>query len=442
MYISDLALNDFRSYREVVLEFEPGVVTFVGENGQGKTNLVEAIGYLATFSSHRVAADAALVRQGAGAGVVRAKVRRGESETMVEVEIITGKANRARINRGNARPADLLGIVRTVVFAPEDLSLVKGDPADRRRFLDNLMIQFRPRLASVKAEYERVLRQRGALLKALQKTRRRGGVVDESSLEVWDDQLARYGAQIIAARAEIIAGLRPHVANYYADVSGGNDVARIDYAANLDERRNWALPTAAQLAGEDGTELADGVVKHETELRDAAAVEAKLRETLREWHGAEIERGVNLVGPHRDELELSLGTLPAKGFASHGESWSYALALRLGSWALLRGHESGDWAEHEEPILILDDVFAELDSRRRLRLAQIIANAEQVFVTAAVGDDLPPLGGIRFAVTRGKATRLDDGGRTGGEGAPGGVVTDADVGRDVDGGADTVGSDG
>lgn len=405
MYISDLALNDFRSYREVVLNFEPGVVTFVGENGQGKTNLVEAIGYLATFSSHRVAADAALVRQGASAGVVRAKVRRGESETMLEVEIITGKANRARINRGNARPTDLLGIVRTVVFAPEDLSLVKGDPADRRRFLDNLMIQFRPRLASVKAEYERVLRQRGALLKALNKTRRAGGMVDESSLEVWDDQLARYGAQIISARAEIISGLRPHVLNYYADLSGGSDAARIDYAANLDHRRGWELPGPALLAGEGGEELADGVVRHEKELMEAGTVEAELRQTLRDWHGAEIERGVNLVGPHRDELELSLGTLPAKGFASHGESWSYALALRLGSWSLLRGHESGDWAEDEEPILILDDVFAELDSRRRLRLAQIIDDAEQVFVTAAVGDELPPLGGSRFVVTRGKVTR-------------------------------------
>ncbi len=405
MYISDLALNDFRSYREVVLNFEPGVVTFVGENGQGKTNLVEAIGYLATFSSHRVAADAALVRQGASAGVIRAKVRRGESETMLEVEIITGKANRARINRGNARPADLLGIVRTVVFAPEDLSLVKGDPADRRRFLDNLMIQFRPRLASVKAEYERVLRQRGALLKALNKTRRAGGMVDESSLEVWDDQLARYGAQIISARAEIISGLRPHVLNYYADLSGGSDAARIDYAANFDHRRGWELPGPALLAGEGGEELADGVVRHEKELMEAETVEAELRQTLRDWHGAEIERGVNLVGPHRDELELSLGTLPAKGFASHGESWSYALALRLGSWSLLRGHESGDWAEDEEPILILDDVFAELDSRRRLRLAQIIDDAEQVFVTAAVGDELPLLGGSRFVVTRGKVTR-------------------------------------
>lgn len=411
MYITDLALHDFRSYREVVLELEPGVVTFVGENGQGKTNLVEAIAYLATFTSHRVVADTALVRQGANAGVVRAKVRRGESATMVEVEILTGKANRARINRGNARPADLLGIVRAVVFAPEDLELIKGDPSARRRFLDNLMIQFRPRLAAVKSEYDKALRQRGALLKTLLKARRRGGFYDEASLDIWDAQIAKYGAQIIAARAEIISGLRPFVEQYYTDVSGGRGIARIDYAANLDERRGWSLPGPHELSGDDGETYRNGVADHETELQDVAATEQAMLETLCEWHSEEIDRGVNLVGPHRDELELSLGTLPAKGFASHGESWSFALALRLGSWKLLRSHVSGDWAEDEEPILILDDVFAELDSRRRLRLAEIVEEAEQVFVTAAVGDDLPDLGGIQFLVHDGVVTReLDEGG--------------------------------
>ena len=394
-----------------MLELEPGVVTFVGENGQGKTNLVEAIAYLATFTSHRVVADTALVRQGANAGVVRAKVRRGESATMVEVEILTGKANRARINRGNARPADLLGIVRAVVFAPEDLELIKGDPSARRRFLDNLMIQFRPRLAAVKGEYDKALRQRGALLKTLRKARRRGGFYDEASLDIWDAQIAKYGAQIIAARAEIISGLRPFVEEYYTDVSGGRGIARIDYAANLDERRGWSLPGPQELSGDDGETYRNGVADHETELQDVAATEQAMLETLREWHSEEIDRGVNLVGPHRDELELSLGTLPAKGFASHGESWSFALALRLGSWKLLRSHVSGDWAEDEEPILILDDVFAELDSRRRLRLAEIVDEAEQVFVTAAVGDDLPDLGGIRFLVHDGVVTReIDEGG--------------------------------
>ncbi len=408
MYISDLALNDFRSYREVVLELKPGVNTFIGENGQGKTNLVEAIGYLATFTSHRVAADTALVRQGASAGVVRAKVWRGESDTMVEVEILTGRANRARINRGNARPADLLGIVRAVVFAPEDLELIKGDPAVRRRFLDNLMIQFRPRLAAVKSEYDKVLRQRGALLKTMQKARRRGGFYDETSLDIWDAQLAEYGAQIIAARAEIISALRPLVEEFYTDVSGGRGIARIDYAANLDERRGWQLPSADVLQGEDGEAQQAVVDKHETELQDMDTTREAMLQTLREWHSEEIDRGLNLVGPHRDELELSLETLPAKGFASHGETWSYALALRLGSWKLLRSHVSGDWSENEEPILILDDVFAELDSRRRLRLAEIIKEAEQVFVTAAVGDDLPELDDTRFVVHDGIVTRETD----------------------------------
>lgn len=386
-----------------MLELEPGVVIFVGENGQGKTNLVEAIGYLATFTSHRVAADTALVRQGASAAVVRAKVCRGDSETIVEIEILTGKANRARINRGNVRPAELLGIVRAVVFAPEDLELIKGDPGTRRRFLDNLMIQFRPRLAAVKSEYDKALRQRGALLKTMQKARRRGGFYDEAALEIWDAQIAKFGAQIIAERAKIIAGLRPLVEEYYTDVSGGRGIARIDYGANLDERRGWVLPSPQELVGQDGEAHRAGVAEHETELQDVEATERAMLATLRQWHDEEIERGVNLVGPHRDELELSLGTLPAKGFASHGESWSYALALRLASWKLLCGQE-GDWAPSEEPILILDDVFAELDSRRRARLADIVKEAEQVFVTAAVGEDLPELGGTRFVVHDGVVT--------------------------------------
>lgn len=405
MYITDLALNDFRSYREVVLRFQPGTTVFVGENGQGKTNLVEAIAYLATFSSHRVAADTALVRQGAPAGVIRAKVVHGTSETMLELEILAGRANRARINRGNAKPSDLLGLVRTVLFAPEDLDLVKGDPAARRKFLDDLMIQFRPRLAAVKAEYDKVLRQRGALLKAAGKTRRRGGVVDESAIAVWDAQLARAGSQIIAARAEIISKLRPHVERYYRLVSGGTRTARIDYEANLDARVGWELPSIESLGSAADSELTDVVSRHETDLTDVGANEAHLLTALSEHRDSEIERGVNLVGPHRDELRLALGTLPAKGFASHGESWSYALALRLGSWDLLREHESGEWTDDGEPILILDDVFAELDASRRERLGEIVARAQQVFVTAAVGDDLPKsLAGQRFIVAGGGVT--------------------------------------
>lgn len=409
MYLTDLALNDFRSYSEVVLKFEPGVTTFVGENGQGKTNLVEAIGYLATFSSHRVNADAALVRQGANAGVVRARVIHGESPTMVEIEILAGRANRARINRGNAKPADLLGIVRAVVFAPEDLELVKGDPGIRRKFLDDLMIMIRPRMAEIKSEYDKVLRQRAALLKSASKIRRRGGFFDETSLAIWDAQLAKFGARIIAARARIINELRPLVELYYHEVSGGKGTARIDYGANIDKRTGWELPGPATMYDSDGEALLESIELHETELTDVDTVEQKLLLALQEWHGAEIERGINLVGPHRDELELSLGTLPAKGFASHGESWSFALSLRLGAWKLLQNHESGNWADDGEPILILDDVFAELDARRRTRLAEIVTEARQVFVTAAVGDDLPSeLAGRRFRVHEGSVTEFDD----------------------------------
>ncbi|MFY9263044.1 MAG: DNA replication/repair protein RecF [Actinomycetaceae bacterium] len=409
MYLSDLALNDFRSYREVVLSFSPGVTTFIGENGQGKTNLVEAIGYLATFSSHRVSADAALVRQGANAGVIRAKVFHGESPTTLDIEILAGRANRARLNRGNVRPAELLGIVRAVVFAPEDLSLVKGDPGERRRFLDDVMVQFRPRMGGVKSDYDKVLRQRAALLKTMQKARRRGGFVDETTLGIFDAQLARHGARIIAQRAAIISQLRPHVEHYYREVSGGKGNARIDYLCNVDQRLNWSVPDIALIAGDDTGEIVRQIDSHEAELMDVELSERRMLEALAAHRDDEINRGVNLVGPHRDDMILSLGTLPAKGYASHGESWSYALSLRLGSWQLMREDESGDWANDGEPILILDDVFAELDARRRTRLAGIVAEAEQVFVTAAVGDDLPlELTGTRFLVHNGTVERMDE----------------------------------
>lgn len=381
----------------------------MGENGQGKTNLVEAIGYLATFSSHRVNADASLVRQGANAAVVRAKVMHGESPTTVEIEILAGRANRARINRGNAKPADLLGIVRTVVFAPEDLELIKGDPSVRRRFLDDVMIQLRPRMAQIKADYAKVTKQRAALLKTMWKTQRRGGIIDHATIDIFDGQLARLGAHIIAERARIVTELRPYVEQYYREVSGGKGVARIDYIANIDERTGWELPSATQLETDDTGQLLADITAHETQLQDVALTEERLREALGQWREQEIERGVNLVGPHRDDLAISLGTLPAKGFASHGESWSYALALRLASWRVLRDDVSGNWADDGEPILILDDVFAELDARRRQRLADIVRQGKQVFVTAAVGDDLPvELDGQKFSVHEGQVTPLDE----------------------------------
>ena len=396
MYLSDLALTDFRSYERAIVALKPGVTVLVGENGQGKTNLIEAVGYLSTLSSHRVSGDAALVRQGATAAVVQARVVRSSAPTTVEVEIYSGRANRARINRGLVRPPELVGTVRSVLFAPEDLELVSGDPAARRSFLDRIMVQLRPRMVAVKSEYDRAARQRAALLKSAGAARRGGGSADAAALDVWDVQLARLGARITAARAEIVARLRPRVDEFYAKVSGGRGPAEIAYRASagrLTERANGSG---------GGPDFVEGT---QEELRDVELNEIRLISAMAERREEEIRRGVNLVGPHRDELELALGTLPARGYASHGESWSYALALKLASWRVLCGDESGEWAEGGEPVLILDDVFAELDARRRDRLARIVEEAEQAIVTAAVGSELPAeLGGRRLTVTLGNVS--------------------------------------
>nr|WP_194309135.1 DNA replication/repair protein RecF [Flaviflexus huanghaiensis] len=388
-----MALNDFRSYPSAVLEFEPGVTVFVGENGQGKTNIVEAIAYLATFSSHRVAADAALVRQGGPAAVIRAKAHDGERETLLEIEIIAGRANRARLNRGTVKPRELLGILRAVVFAPEDLQLVSGDPGVRRRFLDDAAIQQRPRMAGLRAEYDKVLRQRTALLKSSAAARRRGHEIDKISFAVWDERLAELGAQIIAHRAELVRDLRPHVRAMYEKIAPGRGVPHLAYEANVDEA------SKALLAPHD-VDRGEGDLEREESLRDIAAVRDRLQVSIAALKDREIDRGVNLVGPHRDDLVLGLGTLPAKGFASHGETWSYALSLRLAEWALLRESDDSD------PILILDDVFAELDVRRRSALAEFVVGTEQVFITSAVGDAIPPqLDGSRFRVHEGVVSR-------------------------------------
>ena len=398
MYLSDLALTDFRSYERAIVALEPGVTVLVGENGQGKTNLIEAVGYLSTLSSHRVSGDAALVRQGATAAVVQARVVRSSAPTTVEVEIYSGRANRARINRGLVRPPEIVGTVRSVLFAPEDLELVSGDPAARRSFLDGIMVQLRPRMVAVKSEYDRAARQRAALLKSAGAARRSGGAADAAALDVWDVQLAKLGARITAVRAEIVARLRPCVDEFYAKVSGGRGPAEIVYRASVGRHGGRAGASGAGGASDFGEGLQE-------ELHDVELNEIRLISAMAERREEEIRRGVNLVGPHRDELELALGTLPARGYASHGESWSYALALKLASWRVLRGDESGEWAEGGEPVLILDDVFAELDARRRDRLARIVEEAEQTIVTAAVGSELPAgLGGRRLTVTLGNVS--------------------------------------
>ncbi|MFC4612175.1 DNA replication/repair protein RecF [Streptomyces maoxianensis] len=387
MHVTHLSLADFRSYARVEVPLDPGVSVFVGANGQGKTNLVEAVGYLSTLSSHRVSSDAPLVRMGADRAVIRAAVTQGERSQLIELELNPGKANRARINRSSqVRPRDVLGIVRTVLFAPEDLALVKGDPGERRRFLDELVTARSPRMAGVRSDYERVLKQRNTLLKSAAMARRHGGRAggspatksggsDLSTLDVWDQHLARAGAELLAQRIDLIATLEPLAEKAYEQVAPGGGPVALEYRSSAGG--------GAGVAGVRGRE----------------ALYEQLMGALAEMRKQEIERGVTLVGPHRDDLVLKLGQLPAKGYASHGESWSYALALRLASYDLLR-------AEGNEPVLVLDDVFAELDARRRERLAELVAPGEQVLVTAAVEDDVPGvLAGTRYVVADGAVER-------------------------------------
>lgn len=375
MHVAHLSLADFRCYARVEVPLDPGVTAFVGPNGQGKTNLVEAVGYLATLGSHRVASDAPLVRMGADRAIVRASVVQGERQQLVELEINPGRSNRARLNRSSqVRPRDLLGVVRTVLFAPEDLALVKGDPGERRRFLDELLTARTPRLAGVRSDYERVLKQRNTLLKSAVMARRHGGRgADLSTLDIWDQHLARAGAELLAQRLDLTHALQPLADKAYEQLAPGGGPVVLEYRSSIGER----------IAGASGREQLYGL----------------LLEALGEARRQEIERGVTLVGPHRDDLSLKLGQLPAKGYASHGESWSYALALRLASYELLR-------ADGGEPVLVLDDVFAELDARRRARLAELVAPGEQVLVTAAVDDDVPDvLVGARYAVEDGRVER-------------------------------------
>ena len=406
MYISDLALSDFRSYDELVLALEPGPTALIGPNGQGKTNLVEAVAYLSTLSSHRAGADTALVRRAPpgepqpGGAVVRAKVVHGERPSVLEIEIIAGRANRARLNRAAVRPRDLLGILRTVVFAPEDLALVREEPGVRRRFLDDLAVTLRPSLAGVRAEHDKILSQRSSLLKSARAARRAGGVPASmiSSLEVWDAQLAAAAARLMAARTDVVARLRPWVAASYERVSQGRSAARLAYRSSLLLHEGRPEPDPGDQAASHSQDV-------ESELADVAATAARLETAMSDLRGREIDRGANLIGAHRDDLVLHLGDLPAKGFASHGEQWSLALALRLASYEMLR-HDVDAYGGDGEPVLILDDVFASLDAGRRAALAGVVAGAQQALLTAAVDEDVPAeLAGARLLVSASGVSR-------------------------------------
>ena len=391
MHLTRLALTDFRSYPELSIELGAGVTTFSGPNGEGKTNLVEAIGYLATLGSHRVATDGPLVRHGAQRAVLRAAVTGAQGSSLVEIELNPGRANRVRLNRAPMpRPRDILGALRTVLFAPEDLALVKGDPGERRRFLDELLVATAPRWAGVRADYERVLRQRTALRKSAGAKGHLRGPAQEAmtaTLDAWDGQLARAGAALLAGRMRLVAALRPHVAAAYEAVSGGP----VGQASAMSYR--------CSIADEPGADSPEPGPPEPGTPDDPAGLEAIMLKALAGVRASELDRGVCLVGPHRDELALSIGGLPARGYASHGESWSLALALRLASFALLR-------EGREDPVLLLDDVFAELDAGRRDRLAGLVAGAEQVLITAAVPADVPAmLAGPRFDVSAGVISR-------------------------------------
>lgn len=381
MYVEWLSLNDYRNYSSMEIKLGPGVISFVGSNGHGKTNLVEAITYLSSLSSHRVATDAPLVAVGAEQAVIRARVHRDDRSNLIELEINPGRSNRAQLNRSPiTRPRELVGLLRTVIFAPEDLALVKGDPAERRRFLDDLIVMRSPRMTSVRADYERVIRQRNTLLKTLSGRGRSRRVEKdentESSLEEWNSHLVNLGAQIIEARLQLTAELQSTAASAYDSVSDKTGPLELAYVSNIDQTRG--------------------------EGSGRAEIERALIETLEERRQAEIDRGVSLVGPHRDELAMSVRGLPVKGYASHGECWSAALALRLGSYELLRSDIGGGG----EPVLILDDVFAELDALRRQRVADMVEAADQVLITAAVANDVPAsLIGVRWSVRDGTVSR-------------------------------------
>ena len=401
MYVSDLALDDFRSYEQLVVSLEPGVSAFVGPNGQGKTNLVEGIGYLSTLTSHRVGAESALVRRAApgqpqpGGAVLRAKVVHGERPTVLEIEIISGRANRARLNRTPVRPRELLGVMRTVIFAPEDLTLVRDEPGVRRRFLDDLAVAVRPSLAAVRSEHDKILAQRASLLKSARAQRAPTSTM-LSTLQVWDGQLAHAASRLIAARVDVVRRLRPWLASSYEAVSQGRSPADIAYRSSLLLHEGMVEPDPRHggdwLCGEE-------------ELMDVRSTASRLEAAMAGLHAREIDRGANLVGAHRDDACLFVSDMPARGFASHGEQWSLALALRLASYEMLR-HDVGAYGGDAEPILLLDDVFASLDQTRRRALASVVAGAQQVLITAAVDDDVPPeLDGARYRVESSRVRR-------------------------------------
>lgn len=367
MIVEHLSLVDFRNYATAELALHRGPNVLVGRNGQGKTNLAEAVVFLATLGSHRVSSDAPMVRDGQEFAIIRARLAHGERRVLIEVQLNRQGSNKARINGSPSKTNELPRYAHVVLFAPEDLQIVRGDPSSRRRFIDQLLIQRTPRLAAVLGDYDRVLKQRNALLKSARARGIRGEGL--STLEVWDDKLVALGSEIINARQRLAADLQQPVADAYAAIAGA------DHQPELE----WALSVRGGDPEEDAADQ-----PYENEVLTQAQCAELFRASLSAKRTQELDRGLTLTGPHRDDLVLRVRGLPVKGYASHGESWSVALALRLASAELLRSESpAGD------PVLILDDVFAELDADRRRRLAALTADYEQVVVTAAVEEDIP-----------------------------------------------------
>jgi DNA replication and repair protein RecF len=367
--VEHLSLVDFRNYATAELTLHPGPNVLVGLNGQGKTNLAEAIVFLATLGSHRVSSDAPMVRDGQEYAIIRARLSHGERRVLVEVQLNRQGSNKARINGSPSKTNELPRYAHVVLFAPEDLQIVRGDPSSRRRFVDQLLIQRTPRLSAVLADYDRVLKQRNALLKSARARGIKGEAL--STLDVWDDKLVSLGSEIIVARQRLAADLQKPVSDAYAAIAGADHQPQLE----------WALSVRGADPEEDAGRVdAQGDAVPET----SGAIAEMFRASLLAKRSSELDRGLTLTGPHRDDLILRVRSLPVKGYASHGESWSVALALRLASAELLRSESpAGD------PVLILDDVFAELDANRRQRLADLTAGYEQVVVTAAVEEDIP-----------------------------------------------------
>jgi DNA replication and repair protein RecF len=337
VHVEHLWLKDFRSYAEVDLELTPGVCAVLGPNGVGKSNLLEAVAYLGLLESFRGAPTEALIRSGADAAVVRGVVRSDGREQLIEAELVSSGRNRVLVNRQRlVRSRDLLGAVRVTIFSPEDLALIKGGPALRRTYLDQLLVAVDPRNDALRAEFERALRQRNALLKQCK------GRLDEAAsltLEVWDEKIVQAGEELALRRNELVSRIEPVVVAAYADVAGSDQPISLRYDAP------WR---AAGLAASLGSVRAD-----------------------------ELRRGVTLVGPHRDDVAIALNSLPSRTHSSQGEQRSLALALRLAA------HRLVDEVVGSPPVLLLDDVFSELDPERSAALLRSLPTGQTLLSTAA-----------------------------------------------------------